>query len=54
MKSRQVMCPLNYYQSANGFMVTHALGHMMYGFCDHITCTQVHELPLPDWWIGNS
>ena len=24
------MCPPGYYQSANGLMVTHALGHMIY------------------------
>ena len=27
---KQTMCPTGYYQSANGPMVTHALGHMMY------------------------
>ena len=26
------MCPLGYYQSANGSMATRALGHMMYGY----------------------
>ena len=26
------MCPPGYYQSANGPMVIHALGHMMYGY----------------------
>ena len=26
------MCPHGYYQSANGPVVTHALGHMMYGY----------------------
>ena len=25
------MCPPGYYQSANGPMVTHTIGHMMYG-----------------------
>ena len=29
---RQTMCPPGYYQSANGLMVAHALGHMMYGY----------------------
>ena len=29
---KQTMCPTGYYQSANGPMVTHALGHMMYGY----------------------
>ena len=28
VKKRQTMCPPIYYQSANGPMVTHALGHM--------------------------
>ena len=26
------MCPPGYYPSANGPMVAHALGHMMYGY----------------------
>ena len=26
------MCPPDYYQSANDPMVTHALGHMKYGY----------------------
>ena len=26
------MCPPGYYQSANGYIVIHALGHMMYGY----------------------
>ena len=26
------MCPPCYYQNANGFMVTHALERMMYGY----------------------
>ena len=25
---KQTMCPLGYYQSANGLMVTHALEHV--------------------------
>ena len=29
---RQTMCLPGYYQSANGPMATHALGHMMYGY----------------------
>ena len=29
---RQTMCPPVYYQSANGPMVTRALGHMMYSY----------------------
>ena len=29
---RQTMCPPGYYQSANGLMIAHALGHMMYGY----------------------
>ena len=28
---RQTLCPPSYYQSTNGPMVTHVLGHMMYG-----------------------
>ena len=26
------MCPPGYYKSANGLMVTHALGRIIYGF----------------------
>ena len=26
------MCSSSYYQSANGLVVTHTLGHMMYGY----------------------
>ena len=26
------MCPPGIYRSANGLMVTHALGHIMYGY----------------------
>ena len=33
----KTMCPPGYHH--NGFVATHALGHMMYG------CAQVHELP---------
>ena len=29
---RQAMCITNYYQSVNGLMATHVLGHMMYGY----------------------
>ena len=35
----KTMCPLGYHH--NGFVATHALGHMMYGS----SCAQVHELP---------
>ena len=31
------MCPPGHYHSANGPMVTHAVGHMMYGY--HIAGT---------------
>ena len=34
----KTMCPPGYHH--NGFVATHALGHMMYG-----SCAQVHELP---------
>ena len=42
------MCPPGYHH--NGFVATHALGHMMYGFimCPSVnrtSCAQVHELP---------
>ena len=33
----KTMCPPGY--DHNGFVATHALGHIMYG------CAQVHELP---------
>ena len=33
----KTMCPPGYHH--NGFVATHALGHMMYG------CAQMHELP---------
>ena len=36
----KTMCPPGYHH--NGFVATHALGHMMYG-CT--SCDQVHELP---------
>ena len=39
----KTMCPPGYHH--NGFVVTHALGHMMYGFMCHKSCAQVHELP---------
>ena len=29
---KDTVCPLSYYQSANGPMVVHALGRMMYGY----------------------
>ena len=29
---RQTVCAPNCYQSVNGFVVTHALGHIMYGY----------------------
>ena len=35
----KTMCPSCYYH--NGFMETHALGHMM----NHKSCAQMHELP---------
>ena len=35
----KTMCPPGYHH--NGFVATHALGHMMYG----TSCAQVHELP---------
>ena len=38
------MCPPGYHH--NGFVATHALGHMMYVHHVHRTpCAQVHELP---------
>ena len=40
----KTMCPPGYHH--NGFVATHALGHMMYGFVQNCTsCAQVHELP---------
>ena len=42
----KTMCPPGYHH--NGFVATHALGHMMYGFmcpCNRTSCAQVHELP---------
>ena len=38
----KTMCPPGYHH--NGFVATHALGHMMYG--SHDAHAQVHELPL--------
>ena len=35
----KTMCPPGYHH--NGFVATHALGHMMY----RTSCAQVHELP---------
>ena len=37
----KAMCPPGYRH--NSFVVTHALGHMMYG--NRTSCAQVHELP---------
>ena len=37
----KTMCPPGYHH--NGFVATHALGHMMYG--NRTSCAQVHELP---------
>ena len=34
----KTMCPPGYHH--NGFVETHALGHMIYG-----SCVQVHEFP---------
>ena len=34
---RQTMCPSRYYQSANGPMVTHGLGYMMYDYMMYIS-----------------
>ena len=40
----KTMCPPGYHH--NGFVATHALGHMMYGSsCDRTSCAKVHELP---------
>ena len=46
----KTMCPPGYHH--NGFVVTHALGHMMYGLCPSAqvvmctrSCAQVHQLP---------
>ena len=53
----KTMCPPGYHH--NGFVATHALGHMMYGYTllvpmnqrvlnkqsNHTSCAQVHELP---------
>ena len=38
----KTMCPLGYHH--NGFVATHALGHMMY-IMNRTSCAQVHELP---------
>ena len=38
----KTMCPPGYHH--NGFVATHALGHMMYGLHE-LPQTQVHELP---------
>ena len=40
----KTMCPPGYHH--NGFVATHALGHMMYG----TSCAQVHELPHSHFW----
>ena len=39
----KTMCPPGYHH--NGFVATHALGHMMYGSTNRTSCAQVHELP---------
>ena len=39
----KTMCPPGYHH--NGFVATHALGHMMYIMCNRTSCAQVHELP---------
>ena len=45
----KIMCPPDYHH--NGFVATHALGHMMYGYdepyimMNRTSCVQVHELP---------
>ena len=44
----KTMCPPGYHH--NGFVTTHALGHMMYGCTQALghnrtSCAQVHELP---------
>ena len=48
----KTMCPPGYHH--NGFVATHALGHMMYSYtfgslvpamCNCTSCAQVHELP---------
>ena len=40
----KTMCPPGYHH--NGFVATHALGHMMYSSVRNRTsCAQVHELP---------
>ena len=58
----KTMCPPGYHH--NGFVATHALGHMMYGSsCAQVyptvpnrtSCAQVHELPQShcgDNWEG--
>ena len=38
----KTMCPPGYHH--NGFVATHALGHMMY-IMNRTSCAQVHELP---------
>ena len=45
----KTMCPPGYHH--NGFVATHALGHMMYG----TSCAQVHELhELPQSHCGDN
>ena len=52
----KTMCPPSYHH--NGFVATHALGHMMYGSSvrfNRTSCAQVHELPQShcgDNWEG--
>ena len=49
------MCPLGYYQSVNGLMATHALGHMTHDVrlrpYKRTSCAQVHELLWGHWRI---
>ena len=41
----KTMLPPGYHH--NGFVATHTLGHMMYGYngINRTSCAQVHELP---------
>ena len=48
----KTLCPPGYHH--NGFVATHALEHMMYGY-NRTSCAQVHELPqnlCGDNWEG--
>ena len=42
---RQTICPLGYYKSANGLMVTRILGHMMY-HVSFFRYQEVIDIPL--------